>query len=162
MKRVLARGLVFVVSGLSVLSVPASASADEAPSAAAPTSESTARPVPRRDALSPVEERRIGEIQRGIGIGTTVAGMAVATAATTYMFVGLGTGQGQGSLAALGPVVVGSAGAGLGFLLSALGVPLWVAGQVRIARAKESERVSLLPSFTPLAGGGVATLTVGF
>ncbi len=88
--------------------------------------------------------------------------MAVATAATTYMFVSLGTGQGQGSLAALGPVVVGSAGAGLGFLISALGVPLWVAGQVRIARAKESERVSLLPSFTPLAGGGVATLTVGF
>jgi hypothetical protein len=153
---------VLSVSCLSVLIVPTSALADE-PADHAPSAPSKAGLVSReREPLSPADERRMGEIQRGIGIGTTVAGIAVGTAATGFMVIGLGTGQGQGSLAALGPIVVGSAGAGLGLLLSALGVPLWVSGQARIAHAKERERVSFVPSFTPVAGGGVASLGVSF
>lgn len=168
MKRVSARGSVPFVSVLSVslfaaLSAPAAARAEVTLATAEPSPASSAATVRHeRGSLSPAEERRLGEIQRGIGIGTTVTGIAVATAATGYLVVGLGTGQGQGSLAALGPIVVGSAGAGIGLLLSALGVPLWVSGQVRIAHAKEREKVSIVPSFAPVSGGGVAAMSMSF
>ena len=88
------------------------------------------------------------------------------------MIVGYASNSGGsgGGLGALGPLMDGGTGMGIGLALGAMGLPLWVHGQRRVGRANDEahERektrpsITFAPSFAPVAGGALGGLSASF
>ncbi len=148
------------------------ASADEVPCLPAPRATPRVDPVHALSDADLARERKGAETERGFGIGITLTGIAIGVGSTAYMIVGYATssGGGGGGIGTLGPLVDGGTGMGIGLALGAMGIPLWVHGQRRVARANDEAherenlrpRITFAPSFAPVVGGALGGLSATF
>jgi hypothetical protein len=145
-------------------------SADEATRLPAPRADAKVAPVRALTDAELVRERKGAEVERGFGIGIAFTGIAIGVGSTAYTIVGFGTRSGGSGFGAMSALVDGGTGMGVGLALGLMGIPLWVHGQRRVARANEEAqerekarpRITFAPSFAPLAGGALAGLSATF
>jgi hypothetical protein len=163
---------VYALLALMMLTHTNAASADEVPCLPAPRATPRVDRVHSLSDLDLVRERNGAAVERGMGIGITLTGIAVGVGSTAYLIVGYArqSGGSGGGLGALGPLMDGGTGMGIGLALGAMGIPLWVHGQRRVGRANDEahERekthasLTLTPSFAPVAGGALGGLSASF
>lgn len=160
------------VLALMMLTSANVASAEEVTCLPAPRAATKIDPVHALTDAELVRERKGAETERGFGIGITLTGIAIGVGSTAYAIVGFATRSGSGGsgFGAMAALVDGGTGMGIGLALGAMGIPLWVHGQRRVARANDeahereklSPRITFAPSFAPFVGGAQAGLSATF
>lgn len=140
---------IFAACALTLLAAPSRARAEDT-SAPCPS----AAPSPSKDAPAPPDPREADRARSlyMAGVGTTLVGIGVGAGFTAFTIVGLA----DASLSGLGTSILGGIGVGTGLVISAIGVPMWVAGRARLSRAERASSLSLVPTFAPVAGGAMA------
>jgi hypothetical protein len=118
-------GATVLLSGVVMTALGYSSDSSQERDAAATRSR---RPASVVDESSWEAKQASREIRRNVGIGLTIPGLAFGAGGAALIAKGLGgSGGGSSGFKVIGDEVIGGATVGLGTLLLAFGVPLWIA-----------------------------------